>query len=204
MTDEPMLVRVMVSAIGLVLGVMPWFRHVQPARWISSIPMSELSRILFTISGFLFALAAWVDGILCGLATALFLVFLSSVVDHHRHRRSDARNFEEQAAMHPGVFDAPPAMLERGRLPFGDAFRIFDKSTGKEVGRLGREPLDFLIKRYREWEFGDNDIFILRETVEVLEEAGAPSELLDFIDKALGDADSVELRWVSDESVRPD
>jgi hypothetical protein len=199
MTGEPMLVRLIVTAVGLALGASPWFTRRGSPEWQWNIPMSLASRVLVTVFGVAFALTAWIDGLFCPMATALILVGLSGLADRVRHQRSTAKKREEHAPLHPGTVDGPAPELVDGSLPSGDSLRLFDADTGRPVGRLDREQLLYLVERHREWGLGENDFFILPETIQVLEEAGAPDELLDFLSGALGDSDSVELRWVAGE-----
>ena len=78
-----------------------------------------------------------------------------------------------------------------------EVFQLIDKESGDHVGEISGEQLQFLIDHLEEESVSDQDYFINRATLEVLEAANMHHELLDLLREALGERDEIELRWES-------
>ena len=78
-----------------------------------------------------------------------------------------------------------------------EVFQLIDKESGDQVGEINGEQLQFLIDHLEEESVSDQDYFINRPMLEVLEEANVDEKLLDLLREALGERDEMELRWES-------
>lgn len=73
--------------------------------------------------------------------------------------------------------------------------RLYNTETGNKVGEISDDQLQFLIDHLEEESLEDQDYYLQRDTVEMLENQGADSRLLEVLRKALGDRDGIEIRW---------
>jgi hypothetical protein len=77
-----------------------------------------------------------------------------------------------------------------------DFYNIADKKTGFNLGKLSRENVDFLRKKFLEQNMDDNDFYFLSETLELfLKEEKPGKELSDFLKNAMKDKNELELHW---------
>ena len=72
---------------------------------------------------------------------------------------------------------------------------IYDNESGDLVGEITEAQLQFLIEELEETSASDRDYYVHAPVLEMLEEAGADDELLEVLQNALGDGESVEIRW---------
>jgi hypothetical protein len=73
--------------------------------------------------------------------------------------------------------------------------RLRNKETGTELGSVTEEDLQFLIDNLEEeWE-EDQDYYLNRQTLEMLESRGASASLIRMLGGAMGDRDDVEVEW---------
>ncbi|HVH38582.1 MAG TPA: hypothetical protein VM764_01030 [Gemmatimonadaceae bacterium] len=70
-----------------------------------------------------------------------------------------------------------------------------DNETGVVIGAISEEDLAFLEESLEEESGEDQDYWIDLDTVEMLEEAGAPASLLALLRHALTDRAGVEIAW---------
>ncbi len=75
--------------------------------------------------------------------------------------------------------------------------KLRNKETGSLIGKITEEQLQFLIDQLEEEFEEDQDYYINRETIILLEERGADPALLDLLSKALGDKPDMEIIWSS-------
>jgi hypothetical protein len=73
--------------------------------------------------------------------------------------------------------------------------RLYDTETGDKIGQISDDQLQFLIDNLEEESLEDQDYYLQRATLEMLENQGADPRLLEVLRKALGDRDGVEIRW---------
>ena len=73
--------------------------------------------------------------------------------------------------------------------------QLFDKETGAPAGEITREQLQYLIDQLEEESVDDQDYFINRPTLELLEEQRPDDNLIEVLREALGDRDEMEIRW---------
>jgi len=70
-----------------------------------------------------------------------------------------------------------------------------DKDTGQVLGTISEEELQFLIDDLEEESAEDMDYYIDADTIDMLEEDGAPPSLLSMLRNALGEQDGIEVEW---------
>jgi hypothetical protein len=73
--------------------------------------------------------------------------------------------------------------------------QIFDKQTGALLGSLSDEQFQFLADHLEEESLADDDYYLNRTTVDVLESAGADLGLVEVLRRALGDREDADIRW---------
>lgn len=72
---------------------------------------------------------------------------------------------------------------------------ILDKQTGRPLGTLSDEQFQFLTDQLEEESAADDDYYLNRATVDILEEQGADPALVSVLRSALGPAEETEIRW---------
>jgi hypothetical protein len=73
---------------------------------------------------------------------------------------------------------------------------LFDKQTGTAIGTLTDEQFLFLENRLEEESPEDDDYYLNRATVDLLESEGADPELVALLRRALGDRAEMDVRWL--------
>ena len=76
--------------------------------------------------------------------------------------------------------------------------RLYDTESDALLGSITEIQLEFLMNELEEESSSDRDYFITTETVDMLEENGADTELLTVLRDALADREEVEIRWEAD------
>ena len=72
---------------------------------------------------------------------------------------------------------------------------IYEKETGIEVGKITQEHLQFLISQLEEEYIGDQDYAISSMLLAYFSEKNADPELIDVLQKALGEREEVIICW---------
>ena len=72
---------------------------------------------------------------------------------------------------------------------------ILDKRTDRSLGTLSEEQFQLLADQLEEESATDDDYYLNRATVDMLEEQGTDSHLLAILRAALGTAEETEIRW---------
>ena len=70
-----------------------------------------------------------------------------------------------------------------------------NKETGRTLGRITDEQLQFLIDHLEEESSEDQDYYINQATIDMLKEKGADKELVSFLEQALQGEEGVEIEW---------
>lgn len=70
-----------------------------------------------------------------------------------------------------------------------------DKETGRFIGTITEEQLQFLIDQLEEESLIDKDYYINLATLEMFEEKGIDQDLLRMLKNALGTRVDMELEW---------
>ena len=73
--------------------------------------------------------------------------------------------------------------------------QLQDKESGKALGTITEAQLQFLVGHMEEESRGDQDYYINRDTLDLLEKAGADDELLTLLRAAMGDRQEMEVSW---------
>jgi hypothetical protein len=72
---------------------------------------------------------------------------------------------------------------------------VFDNDTGAPLGSISEAQLAFLTQQLEEESAADTDYYINRETIDMLAQRGADADLLELLQRAIGDRQDVEIRW---------
>ena len=70
-----------------------------------------------------------------------------------------------------------------------------NKETGRTLGKITDEQLQFLIDHLEEESSEDRDYYINQATVEMFKEKGADRDLVTLLEKALEGEEGVEIEW---------
>ena len=73
--------------------------------------------------------------------------------------------------------------------------KLYVKETGKFLGTITDQQLQFLIDQLEEESLDDTDYYITTATLELLEQAGADPALVNLLRQGLGDSEEMEVRW---------
>ena len=73
--------------------------------------------------------------------------------------------------------------------------KLYFVEDEKLISEISEEQLEFLIENLEEEDSGDRDYFIDKDTLEMLEDAGAEPGLLKQLRDALGDKEEMDIRW---------
>jgi hypothetical protein len=74
--------------------------------------------------------------------------------------------------------------------------QLFDKQSGAQLGSLSDEQFQFLADHLEEESLADDDYYLNRDTVDILESEGADPGLVEALRRALGDREDADIRWV--------
>ena len=72
--------------------------------------------------------------------------------------------------------------------------KLYDKETGKYLGRIEDEELQFLIDNMEEESSTDVDYYINKTTFNLLKEKGMSKNLTSLIQQAMGKNEEIEIR----------
>lgn len=70
-----------------------------------------------------------------------------------------------------------------------------DRDTGRVIGNITQEQLQFLMDQLEEESGGDMDYYINAATLESFAERGIDPQLLGLLRGALGDREDMEIQW---------
>ena len=74
-----------------------------------------------------------------------------------------------------------------------------DKDTKKSLGSITEEQLQFLLEHLEEESEEDHDYYINRDTLDLFGENGIDPQLLELLQRALGEREDMEIYWVRSE-----
>lgn len=74
-------------------------------------------------------------------------------------------------------------------------FKLYDKQTGKYLGQISDDEVQFLRDNLEEESMTDVDYYINRTTFNLLKEEGMTENLAKMIEQAMGKKDDVEIRY---------
>jgi hypothetical protein len=70
-----------------------------------------------------------------------------------------------------------------------------EKESGQLLGTIANEELQFLIDELEEESEDDNDYYVDADTIEMLEEDGAPASLTTLLRNSLAGREGLEIQW---------
>lgn len=70
-----------------------------------------------------------------------------------------------------------------------------DKDSNQLLGTIGDDDLRFLVDELEEESPTDRDYYFDTDTVDMLEQDGAPASLVSLLRQVLGSKDGMEIRW---------
>ena len=73
--------------------------------------------------------------------------------------------------------------------------RLLLKDSNRFLGVISDADVKMLIDELEETELEDDDYFIDGPTVDILEAAGASSELVGLLRGAIGSSEGIDIRW---------
>ena len=170
----------------------------KPIQWREGFPMSRISEFFWFAGGYSIALEFLTNK---GFFLPFFLLFFTGAViswwfDRRNYRKDIKAQFDKNVGGNRWVFQAPPPMIASNNLPAREQFRVFAIDTAEFLGFISRPQLQCLIEKHEGWGLEPNDFFIMPESIQKLEEEKALPDLIIFLRKALGDRDSMSIRWV--------
>jgi hypothetical protein len=77
----------------------------------------------------------------------------------------------------------------------GDKVELYDFKTGKPLGHITANELQFLIDSFREWGMADNDFYFMRETLDLFEQQKADPLLVATLRQIMGKKNDMEIGW---------
>lgn len=73
--------------------------------------------------------------------------------------------------------------------------QVFDKDTGKALGTITEEQLQFLVDQLEEESDTDQDYYINKDLLTIFKENGIDADFLAMLENALGERDGMEIEW---------
>lgn len=67
--------------------------------------------------------------------------------------------------------------------------------NGQTIGEISQPWLDFLVEQLEEEHDEDQDYYIDKETLELLADNGADPELIELLERAMGDDEEMDIAW---------
>lgn len=80
--------------------------------------------------------------------------------------------------------------------------RLIRIDSGDEIGTISDKQLAFLVDQLEEEHDEDQDYFIDKDTLELMSDNGIDPELLAMLEKALGDDDSMDIAWETEDTAK--
>lgn len=82
-----------------------------------------------------------------------------------------------------------------GTLKRGPLIQLRDKNTNQVLGTIDDDDLRFLVDELEEESPTDQDYYFDSDTIDMLEDDGAPASLVALLRQVLGSQDGMEIRW---------
>ena len=92
--------------------------------------------------------------------------------------------------------DAKEKRADNPRRTEGTMIELRDKDTGRPLGTISEDQLQFLIDQLEEESDTDTDYYLNSATLDMLESGGADPELLALLRQALGNREEMEVQWL--------
>ncbi len=75
------------------------------------------------------------------------------------------------------------------------AITLYDNDSGTRLGEIAESDLEFLIDNLEEETSDDQDYYLRREALVMLQERGASDRLMGILRSSLGERPGLEIRW---------
>lgn len=72
---------------------------------------------------------------------------------------------------------------------------LLNKTTGQTIGSISDAQLKFLIDQLEEEHDEDQEYWLSRDVLAVLEDAGADGSLVAMLNQALGELEEIDIAW---------
>lgn len=82
-----------------------------------------------------------------------------------------------------------------GTLKRGPLIQLRDKNTNQVLGTIDDDDLRFLVDELEEESPTDQDYYFDSDTIDMLEDDGAPATLVSLLRHVLGTQDGMEITW---------
>ena len=69
------------------------------------------------------------------------------------------------------------------------------KDSGAYLGTINHSDLEYLVGQLEEEHKNDTDYYICMDTVDLLEQNGASSDLISLLKNALGNSEGIDICW---------
>ncbi len=76
--------------------------------------------------------------------------------------------------------------------------KLYEKTQDRLLGTITTGELSFLMEQLEEESSTDRDYYIDADTIDMLVEAGATTQLVEVLRKGLGPEQDAEIRWEPD------
>jgi processive 1,2-diacylglycerol beta-glucosyltransferase len=75
------------------------------------------------------------------------------------------------------------------------SIQLYDKATGRMLGPITSQQLEFLIEQLEEEHAGDRDYYLQRDMLDTLERQGADPKLMHLLRAAMRKSGEIEIEW---------
>ena len=104
-------------------------------------------------------------------------------------------DLEHEGAPETAPPEGPVAASSPAPVP-GNALDLYDSGTGAVIGQATDEQLQWLDEHLERESSTDEDYYIDKLTLEMLQDAKGDPALIELLRRALGDREGMEIRWV--------
>lgn len=73
--------------------------------------------------------------------------------------------------------------------------KLYDQASGELLGEVTEQQFQVLVNWLEEESVDDQDYYINRATLELLDQAGADAYLLELLRRGMGDREEIDIRW---------
>lgn len=73
--------------------------------------------------------------------------------------------------------------------------RLYVPETGKTIGEITEDQLQFLVDHLEEEHSDDQDYYISQDTLDLFRDEGCDPELLTLLQTALGESEDMDIAW---------
>ena len=103
-------------------------------------------------------------------------------------------DLEDEGPPGPPPSEQPAAAISPAQAPAGTV-NLYDSASGAVIGQATDEQLQWLDEHLERESSTDEDYYIDKLTLEMLQDAKGDPALLDLLRRALGDREGMDVRW---------